>query len=355
MNLESNALFSTTRQQAPKECPRGHLPWQNDKPSVLTNHFIATLWAIFATLQSNNVWHSALNTHLCLLEKVPTIIKSNRMCVKRSKAFILHHKQVILLLIGLAMSACNTKSPAVPSDTSTALPQKEAEHQIMSVSYGTDPDAEKWFVYNSEGDFVSHAVSIDTVVYTYYGQKFEKRHVNRTHSWQSKVVYTLDGRGKISYSTSYDEKGQEISTFGYRYDSIGHLQQTMEKVMQSQSTCLNTFDYIDGNLARVTVRNNGRITSHYNFAYYTDLKNDLNLFLQQIAEDIFPNERMGRKNRNFVKQMTNVSADGDTLSLLQCNYQISDNPDELVVVEKDVLNEMETTLTYHFKTKKQQK
>ena len=125
--------------------------------------------------------------------------------------------------------------------------------------------------------------------------------------------------------------------------------------MQSQSTCLNTFDYIDGNLARVTVRNNGRITSHYNFAYYTDLKNDLNLFLQQIAEDIFPNERMGRKNRNFVKQMTNVSADGDTLSLLQYNYQISDNPDELVVVEKDVLNEMETTLTYHFKTKKQQK
>ncbi len=89
MNLESNAIFSTTPQQAPKECPSGHLPWQNDKPSVLTHHFFATLWAKFATLQFNKVWHSGLNTHLCVLEKVQTIIKSNRMCVKRPKAFIL--------------------------------------------------------------------------------------------------------------------------------------------------------------------------------------------------------------------------------------------------------------------------
>ncbi len=274
------------------------------------------------------------------------------MYTSLDKKFILQIKQLTLLAMGLAVSACNTQPTMAVADTSASAQRGEAELQILRVTYGTDPNAEKWFTYNAMGDLVRQAVSIDTVEYQYLGQKIEKRHIQPSMSWQSKVVYALDKIGRVSNSTSYDQNGQEISTCAYSYNADGYLQQTLEKVIASKSTYVNTFEYLDGNLTRVTVSNNGKITSYYGITYHAALKNNLNLCLQQISEDVFPNDRMGKKNSNQIQQIANVSVDGDTLSLLQYQYPKPNDSDELIVIEKDVLNEMETKMTYHFKQKK---
>ena len=73
--------------------------------------------------------------------------------------------------------------------------------------------------------------------------------------------------------------------------------------------------------------------------------------MQQISEDIFPNERLGKKNKHMVRQFANISAEGDTLSLLKYKYPERDNEEVLIQEQSDVLNEFETVVTYHFKTK----
>ena len=74
--------------------------------------------------------------------------------------------------------------------------------------------------------------------------------------------------------------------------------------------------------------------------------------MQQISDDIFPNARLGKKNKNMVSQMSNISKEGDTLSLLKYSYSEEDNDKLMKEFQSDVLNEFETELTYHFKKNK---
>jgi len=121
-------------------------------------------------------------------------------------------------------------------------------------------------------------------------------------------------------------------------------------VLASGSKYTNEYVYEAGNLKEVKAYDmTGKNTSKYTYEYFTDKKYLLNLFMQQISDDIFPNERLGKKNKNFLKQFSNIDVAGDTLSLVKYTYIQQDKKDILVQKERDVLNEFETVITYHFK------
>jgi len=121
-------------------------------------------------------------------------------------------------------------------------------------------------------------------------------------------------------------------------------------VLASGSKYTNEYVYEAGNLKEVKAYDmTGKNTSKYTYEYFTDKKYLLNLFMQQISDDIFPNERLGKKNKNLVKQFSNIDVAGDTLSLVKYTYIQQDKKDILVQKERDVLNEFETVIIYHFK------
>ena len=121
-------------------------------------------------------------------------------------------------------------------------------------------------------------------------------------------------------------------------------------MLASGSKYTNEYVYEAGNLKEVKAYDmTGKNTSKYTYEYFTDKKYLLNLFMQQISDDIFPNERLGKKNKNLVKQFSNIDVAGDTLSLVKYTYIQQDKKDILVQKERDVLNEFETVIIYHFK------
>ncbi len=121
-------------------------------------------------------------------------------------------------------------------------------------------------------------------------------------------------------------------------------------MLASGSKYTNEYVYEAGNLKEVKAYDmTGKNTSKYTYEYFTDKKYLLNLFMQQISDDIFPNERLGKKNKNLVKQFSNIDVAGDTLSMVKYTYIQQDKKDILVQKERDVLNEFETVIIYHFK------
>ena len=226
------------------------------------------------------------------------------------------------------------------------------DKQISFISYGTDPEAEKWYEYNNKGDLTRQGMSVDTIVFEYADHQIVKRHLDKKNSWQSRIDYTTDQNGRITESRCYDENDKEISKNQFIYDAEGYLIKNIEVVLTSGSKYNNEYIYEDGNLKEVkTYSAKGSVSSRYVYEYYSDKPNNVNLFMQQISEDIFPNERLGKKNKHMVRQFANISAEGDTLSLLKYNYPNQDKNDILVEKQNDVLNEFETVISYHFKTK----
>lgn len=226
------------------------------------------------------------------------------------------------------------------------------ERQIAFITYGTDPDAEKWFEYNDKGDLIIQSISGDTIIYEYSENKIVKRHLDKKLSWQSRVEYTIDKNGRIVSSMSYDENDKEISKNEFLYNDEGYLIKNIEVIQKTGSKYINEYFYEEGNLKEVKAFDvSGKNNSSYAYEYFKDKDNLLNLFMQQISDDIVPNGRFGKKNRNMVKQMSNISKEGDTLSLL--NYRYADDVNDSIMKEfqTDVLNEFDTELTYHFSKK----
>lgn len=220
---------------------------------------------------------------------------------------------------------------------------------IKTVSYGTDPEAVKWFEYDGNGDIIKQGVSTDTVVFVYSKNKIIKRHLNKKLSWDSKTEYITNEAGRIISSAIYDEKDQEISRFEYLYDEKGYLLSTRQKVLSTDTEYLSEFVYESGNLKEVLMYNfKGEYSSKYAFDYYKNQPNIFNLNLQQISDDIFNNERLGKRSQKMISQLANISKEGDTLSLLKYTYDEMEGDSILRAFQNDVLNDFNTVVKYKF-------
>lgn len=73
-----------------------------------------------------------------------------------------------------------------------------------------------------------------------------------------------------------------------------------------------------------------------------------NIFIHSILTDLFPNERLGRNNKNMIKSLTQISPNGDTLSKLEYSYPKAQDKNQLIQIETDVLNQNTNKIIYHF-------
>ncbi|MBK8517221.1 MAG: hypothetical protein IPL55_13345 [Saprospiraceae bacterium] len=254
----------------------------------------------------------------------------------------------MFLSLFLTMFSCKNESQPGKS-IENLVSGKSDVRQIDFISYNDDTQAEKWFEYNEQGDIIREAVDIDTMVYQYEGRKIVKRHIDKSLSWHSATEYLTDLNGRIISADIFDEKDKKVSTIKYSYNTEGYLMKSEQLIIQSNSNLVNEFEYKDGNIDQVKIFDTeGKLTATYIYDYYPDKVNILNLFIENIADDILPNERMGIRNKNLVKQLSNKTTEGDTLSLVKYNYGELLNG-TLTCVQIDDINEFETKIIYHLK------
>ncbi len=242
--------------------------------------------------------------------------------------------------------ACQGKEQAPKTESITKSP----ELMISSVSYGADPEAEKWYEYDEHGNIIRQGMSIDTLLFDYGKNKIIKRHLNKKLSWDVRTDYTTDSVGRVISSVIYDENDQEISSLRYLYDNQGYLIRTLQQTIASGVQYANDFVYESGNLKEVKSYNaDGCDNTRYVYKYYLDQPNVLNLCFQQIFDDMLPNDRLGKLNKNMVSQLANISKEGDTLSLMKYKYQMIEGDSMMRCVQSDVLNEFDTDVIYRLK------
>ncbi len=254
----------------------------------------------------------------------------------------------LLLFLPMLISCKFEKQKSVAINSESE--KTSLENQIAYITYGTDPNAEKWYEYNEKGDLIRQAISVDTIVFEYNNNKIVKRHLDKKSSWQSRIDYITDQNGRITVSECYDENDKLVSKNQFLYDAEGYLIKIIEDVITSKSKYINEYAYKSGNLKEVkSYTSSGSLNSRYIYEYYPERPNNINLFMQQISDDIFPNGRLGKKNTNMVRQISNIGVAGDTLSLLKYEFINQPAKDKMVQKEVDVLNEFESVITFHFK------
>lgn len=235
-------------------------------------------------------------------------------------------------------------------EVSTNNKESIIEKQISRVTYDADPEAIKTFEYSTNGDLLKQSLSNgDTVLFNYTENTITKVFKDNDNVWISKIEYNLNEKGRIINSKTIDDNNRVVSKSAFEYNNEDYLIKTFQTIVETGKIFTNELNYENGNLKEIVIVNpEEKILSTYHFNYYDDKANVFNLFLDGIYDDIFPNERLGRKNKNIVKQMANISLEGDTLSLLQYQYEDTNNENSLSYKLKDVLNENETIVTYYF-------
>jgi hypothetical protein len=220
---------------------------------------------------------------------------------------------------------------------------------ISHVTYGTDPEAEKWYEYTPDGDLFRYNSIIDTVLLTYSQDTIYKRYFNKSSDWLTEIKYYLDKSGKVIGSSILDQEKEEISRYKFEYNDQGYLSKALQDVLTSGSSYLNEFLYNDGNLTEVIMYTaDGEPGQRYVYEYYMDKANELNIFMHGILDDFLMKDRLGKLNKNLVKQMACISMEGDTLSLLKFSYPENKENNQFTEIITDDLNEIETVKIYHF-------
>ncbi|MGB4959139.1 MAG: DUF4595 domain-containing protein [Saprospiraceae bacterium] len=246
------------------------------------------------------------------------------------------------------ISICGCKQTEIKSPANTTDPNR-LELQIAFITYDTDPDFKRWYEYNEIGDFTRQGSLGDTIMYAYTKNKITKKHNKKANSIQSTVIYTTDDSGLITSSEVYEENDKMVSTYRFEYNVAGYLVKLTREDTNGGQKYIQTYTYKDGNLLEVKgMDQSGVSSSKYVYDFYPDQMNHLNLFSEQILEDIFPNERLGKMNKNLIRQFVYIDTSGDTLSHIK--YEYLDEGDKNILVQKeiDVINASETIIKYHF-------
>jgi hypothetical protein len=221
---------------------------------------------------------------------------------------------------------------------------------VSHITYGTDPEAEKWYEYTDNGDIYRYNAFIDTVVFTYTNDKIFKRYYNKSNQWLTEIVYDIDSTGRVIASRIFAEDHEEISRYRLEYNQDGYLTRTVQDLLSTGKQYVNDFIYSDGNLTEIiTYTYDGKPATRYVYEYDQDKPNMLNIFMHSLLDDFMMNDRLGKQNKNLVSRMANISMEGDTLSLVHITYPKSGDSNKLIENMHDVLNEIEVEKTYHLK------
>jgi len=250
-----------------------------------------------------------------------------------------------MLIFVFGIWACQNRVQVPKSESMSKSPSLV----ISSISYGTDPTAVKWYEYNQQGDLIRQGMLIDTIVFEYFENKIVRRHLNKKLSLDATTEYFIDNTGRVISSNLYDEKNKEISWFQYFYDDNGYLIKTVQQTLATGAQYISNNVYESGNLKEVISYNTqGEEESKYVYEYYPDQPDDFNLDIHEISENILPNERLGKRNKNMVSQITNITNEGDTLAILKYKYNVVDKNSKMICYQSDVLNGFDIDISYHF-------
>ncbi len=222
--------------------------------------------------------------------------------------------------------------------------------QVIRVNYADDPDGVKTFEYDTEGNITMMVLGHDTIVYTYSTSKITKRYLDKKGHWDIGSDFTLDASGRVISSEVLGEDGEIISRCQFIYDQEGYLTGMDRETVRSGTQFHYNYEYKDGNLVLTKeIDEQGIVQAKYVCEYYPDMNMDQNIFLEAFSEEIFSNNRTGKMSKNRIKNTFSISKEGDTMSNLNYHYEDINDPKKIKMIQKDVFNEFEIDITYHFR------
>jgi len=252
---------------------------------------------------------------------------------------------ILFIVLTLSMGACQNIQKNKLEDN---VKNQIVLYEIDSIYYDTDISNSKHFTYDDHGDIITQSQSSNKITFQYNKDNIVKQYQNG-NGWLYKIIYQTNTSGKIISSQLLDSSIREISKYHFNYNQDGYLSNVEHLAIGTGKKTIMEYFYLKGNLVKINYQNSDHIlSSSYHFTYYFDLYNKYNILYDQLLDDVFSNERLGRNNVNMIKSLTQISPSGDTLSKLEYSYPKVQDKNQLIQIETDVLNQNTNTIIYYF-------
>ncbi|HRG21490.1 MAG TPA: hypothetical protein PLQ57_10685 [Saprospiraceae bacterium] len=220
-------------------------------------------------------------------------------------------------------------------------------HRIDSIVYNEDREQVQHFNYNSYGQLASIVSGADTTLFIYLDKALMRINVGKQNDWDASQYYALDKNGRISQGMVKDKSGDLQIESGFEYDDLGRLGYAFYATYANQTYQQFAYRYPSKEKTQVTVSDQGnQVAAVYNIVLDTLAENCLNLDLNGIGHDLFPDDIMGIRETFPVHSITQLSASGDTLAHLTFSKLVKIKEGVWHQNQTDVLNGFTTSINY---------
>jgi hypothetical protein len=233
-------------------------------------------------------------------------------------------KLIVALAVVLVAFAC-----AGPDQPSTSV----LSRRLVRIEYPEDSTATMVIGYNAEGDVERIYNSTDTAIYHYAGDSIV---LNWTDGYGKTVAtqqFKTNGEGRVISNDVRDPEGQLFTRTTYTYNTEGRLTTLARQNMRTNDTFSLNYTYEGENLVDIYVVRNGLFTDRYHYEYDMARPNKFLVDVDNISNDIFARERMGKLNRHLMTRSYRMTSGGDTT--VRTNYFYQFDKDGYVISRTD--------------------
>lgn len=219
--------------------------------------------------------------------------------------------------------------------------------RIDSIIYNGDKEQIQRFSYNSSEQLISIIMGTDTTRFVYLDKALIRINRGRQHDWDASQYFALDAKGRISRGMTKDKAGDMQVESGFEYDDEGRLAYVFYANYANQTMQQFNYRYPSRDRCQIFLSDDvNQISSVYNIVFDTLSENCLNLNINNIGYDFFPEEYLGLREKFPVHSITQISPSGDTLAHLTYSELSKINEGLWRQNQTDVLNDFVTAIDY---------
>lgn len=252
-------------------------------------------------------------------------------------------RTTILCLTCFAIIHC-TPTASTPESRE----ESGTERKLVRIDYPESPEMFLEFTYGDGGDYTRVVHSRDTSYYMYHKDSLTIRWIDGLAGNRITDRCTLDDAGRVTYCTTTDQQGQQLSASGFTYSAEGYLDRYTLDNTRSGTVFMMQYVYHDGNLAEIRVQRNDESFDVFHYGYDQSIPNRLAFDVNHLTPYILANTRLGKVQPNLQTSMFRISVEGDTVSMRHYTYILDNEGYVTTLLESDPESGLQSGRVYTY-------
>jgi len=193
---------------------------------------------------------------------------------------------------------------------------------LVSIEFPEDSLSAIIFKYNDAGDITRIFNTTDTALYEYKGDSILLSWIDGMSHTVAMQKFSTGPDGKIMTNHIFDPSGKLFAITTYTYNLKGQVTEQVRTNAETDDAFKMSYTYDGDNLSKVAVYKNDRLMDMFVYEYDPKTRNMFEVDIDNLLNDYFAHERLGKKNKNLMSKAYRINASGDTTVARKFTYML---------------------------------